>query len=421
MYNQRYTKGAKLMKLTKEEKSWILYDVANSAFILIITATLPIYFRSLAESSGVSPNVVTAWWGSATSIALFLLALASPFLGAIADYKGYKKKLFFGFLMLGILSSFLFVIVDQWQAFLFLYIVARIGYSATNVFYDGMLVDVTTNERMDHVSSMGYALGYVGSTIPFVIGLVLIFFNEAIGISVGLATQLSFIITIIWWFLLSIPLLKNVKQTYYLEHQPQIVKTSFKRVIQTFKDIKKTPKLKYFMLAYFFYIDGVYTIISMATSFGGEVGIDDTAMLLALLLTQFVAFPFAIWASKLAKKYGSLTIIKVCILIYGFVAVFGFFLAHEWQFWMLAIIIGMAQGGVQSLSRSYFGQMVPKEKANEYFGFFDIFGKFADFMGPMLITFSSLVFGQSKYGILFLVILFVIGYSFLNKIEPDTI
>lgn len=407
------------MKLTKEEKSWILYDVANSAFILIITATLPIYFRSLAEGAGVSPNIVTAWWGSATSISLFLLALASPFLGAIADYKGYKKKLFFYFLMLGILASFSFILVSQWQAFLLLYIVARIGYSATNVFYDGMLVDVTSDERMDTVSSYGYAFGYIGSTIPFIVGLVLIFFNESLGLSVQHATQLSFAIIIAWWFLLSLPLLRNVKQVHYLEHQPQILKTSVKRVIQTFKDIRKNPKVKYFILAYFFYIDGVYTIISMATSFGGEVGIDDTAMLLALLLTQFVAFPFAILSAKMAKKYGSLNIIKICILVYGFVAIFGFFLAYEWQFWMLAIIIGMAQGGVQSLSRSYFGQMIPKEKANEYFGFFDIFGKFADFMGPLLITFSSLAFGHSKYGILFLIVLFAIGFYFLSKIDES--
>ena len=405
------------MKLTKQERSWILYDVANSAFILIITATLPIYFRSIASAAGVEGHIITAWWGSATSISLFLLALVAPVLGAIGDYKGYKKKMFFGFLMMAILSALSFTIAQDWQAFLFLYILARIGYSACNIFYDGMLVDITTDERMDAVSSYGYAFGYIGSVIPFITGLVIIFMSDNLGLTTQVATQISFGITILWWFILSIPLLKNVKQIHYLEHTPRIVNTSFKRVFNTLKDIRKNPKLKFFILAYFFYIDGVYTIISMATSFGGEVGIDDTAMLLALLLTQFVAFPFAIFSISLAKKYGSLNIIKLGICIYMFVAIFGFFLAYEWQFWMLAIIIGMAQGGIQSLSRSYYGQLIPKEKANEYFGFFDIFGKFADFMGPLIITISSLVFKESRYGILFLIVLFIIGFRLLSEVQ----
>ncbi len=405
------------MKLTKEEKSWILYDVANSAFILIITATLPIYFRSLASGAGVADNVITAWWGYATSISLFLLALASPVLGAIADYKGYKKKLFLGFLGLAILAALSFTIVNTWQAFLFLYVLSRIGYSACNIFYDGMLVDVTTDDRMDMVSSYGYAYGYIGSTIPFIVGVIIIFFGDKVGLSTQHATQLSFFITILWWAVLSIPLLKNVKQVYYLEHTPHVVQTSFKRVGITMKDIYKDKKLFFFILAYFFYIDGVYTIISMATVYGGEVGIGDEMMLLALLVTQFVAFPFAIWSAKAAKRFGILNIIKLCVLVYVFIAIFGFFLEHTWQFWFLAIVIGMAQGGVQSLSRSYFGQMIPKEKANEYFGFFDIFGKFADFMGPTIIATSTLIFNESRYGVLALVVLFIIGLYLLGKVQ----
>ncbi len=405
------------MKLTKEEKSWILYDVANSAFILIITATLPIYFRSMASSAGVVDNVITAWWGYATSISLILLAFLAPVLGAIADYKGYKKKLFLGFLTLALLAAISFTIVDTWQAFLFLYVLSRIGYSACNIFYDGMLIDVTTNERMDHVSSYGYAFGYIGSTIPFIIGVALIFFGDKIGLSTLFATQLSFIITIAWWAILSIPLLKNVKQVHYLEHTNNVVRTSFKRVGQTMKDIRKDKKLFFFILAYFFYIDGVYTIISMATVYGGEVGIGAEMMLLALLVTQFVAFPFAILSVKASKKWGILNVIKLCVLVYVFIAIFGFFLAHAWQFWTLAIVIGMAQGGVQSLSRSYFGQLIPKEKGNEYFGFFDIFGKFADFMGPMIIATSTLIFKESRYGVLMLVLLFIVGLSLLGRVQ----
>ena len=405
------------MKFTKQEKSWMLYDVANSAFILIITATLPIYFRSLAESAGVESSVVTAWWGTATSISLFVLALLSPVLGAIADYKGYKKKLFLGFLLLGILGGLAFTISSQWQAFLFFYIIARIGYSACNVFYDSMLVDVTEDDRMDVVSSYGYAFGYAFSTIPFIIGMVFIMFNESLGLSITHATQISFLITLVWWFLLTIPLLKHVKQTHYLEHQPHIVRTSFKRVAQTFKEIRKDKKMFYFILGYFFYIDGVYTIISMATVYGGEVGIDTTAMLVALLVTQFVAFPFSIWASMLAKKIGQLPVIKASIVVYAGIAVFGFYLNAAWQFWVLAIVIGMVQGGIQALSRSYFAQMIPKHKSNEYFGFFDIFGKFADFVGPIIISLSGVLLGESRYGILLLIILFIVGFVLISKVE----
>ncbi|QIK70467.1 MFS transporter [Erysipelothrix sp. HDW6C] len=405
------------MKLTKQEKSWVLYDVANSAFILIITATLPIYFRSIASSAGVADNVISAWWGTATSVSLLVLAFLSPFLGALADYKGYKKRLFTLFLMIAVLAAFAFTFANEWQAFIILYIISRLGYSACNIFYDGMLVDVTTNERMDHVSSLGYAYGYVGSTIPFILGVILIFFADTFGISTGLATKLSFIIVIVWWLVLSIPLLKNVEQVHYLEHQPQLVKTSIKRVFKTLRDIRQTPKLMYYILAYFFYIDGVYTIISMATTYGGEVGISDNQMLMALLLTQFVAFPFAILSVKLAKRFGTLPVIKSYILLYMFIAIFGFFLQYAWQFWFLAILIGIAQGGIQSLSRSYFGQMIPKEKSNEYFGFFDIFGKFADFMGPLVIAASSILLGESRYGVLFLVVLFIIGYILLGKVQ----
>ncbi|CAM4287306.1 MFS transporter [Erysipelothrix aquatica] len=405
------------MKLTKQERSWILYDVANSAFTLIITATLPIYFRAMAESAGVADNIVSAWWGTATSISLLVLACLSPFLGAMADYKGYKKRLFVIGLLISVVSAFAFTFATDWQVFIALYIVARLGYSACNIFYDGMLVDITTDERMDHISSLGYAYGYIGSTIPFIAGILLIFFGEKIGISTQLATQLSFVIIIVWWLVLSIPLIKNVEQIHYLEKQDNIVTSSVSRVRKTLVDIKQSPRILFYILAYFFYIDGVYTIISMATAYGGEVGISSDQMLLALLLTQFVAFPFAIFSVNFAKRYSQIKVIKFYILMYMFIAVFGFFLKYTWQFWFLAILIGMAQGGIQSLSRSYFGQMIPKHKANEYFGFFDIFGKFADFMGPLIIAISSVVFGHSRYGVLLLVVLFIIGYALLTKVE----
>ena len=302
------------MKLNKTELSWILYDVANSAFILIVTATIPIYFRSLASNAGVADHTISAWFGGATSTAVIILAFLSPILGAIADYKGMKKKMFLGFLAVGILGALTMTIMQDWLAFLFLFVLARIGYSACNIFYDSMLVDVAEDERMDMLSSMGYAFGYIGSTIPFIIGIVIIF-TKPFGISTTMATQISFVITVIWWALLSIPLLKNVKQKYYLPPINNVVKTSFARVFKTLAKIRQDKRMFYFIVGYFFYIDGVYTIISMATTYGGEVGIDSTLMIVALLLTQIIAFPFAILAGMLAKKYGPIRLIKIYILI----------------------------------------------------------------------------------------------------------
>ncbi len=396
-------------KLTKAEKSWILYDVANSAFIMIVTATIPIYFRGLAESEGVSSTYATSLWGSSVSISILILALLSPILGAIADYKGMKKKVFTVFLAIAITGALAFTFVPNWLGFLIFFIVARIGYAACNIFYDAMLVDVTTDERMDRVSTYGYAWGYIGSCVPFIIGILLIL-KTPFGLSTMQATRLSFIITIVWWVVMSIPLYKNVKQTYYLEKQEHVVKDTFRRLGKTFQKLKEDKKLLYFVIGYFCYIDGVYTIISMATTYGGEVGIDDTSMILALLLTQFVAFPCSILSGVLAKKFGTMRLIKIFIVMYAGICAFGYGLDTEAEFWILAVAVGICQGGIQALSRSYFGKLIPKEEASEYFGFFDIFGKFADFFGPLIIAACAAFLGSSKYGVLSLIVLFGIGF-----------
>lgn len=403
-------------KLTKAEKSWILYDVANSAFIMILTATIPIYFRSLTEGAGISAEVSTSIWGTSTSIALFILAVLSPVLGALADYESMKKKIFGGFLALAIVSALLFTFVPNWIGFLCFFILARLGYAACNILYDAMLVDVTTDERMDKISSFGYAFGYIGSCIPFIVGIVLILVKP-FGLSTILATRISFLITILWWILLSIPLLKNVKQTHFLKPKKNVVRHSFRRLMVTFAKLKRDRKILYYIIAYFFYIDGVYTIISMATTYGAEVGIDSTQMILALLLTQLVAFPFAILSSSIAAKFGAVRVIKVLIIVYCGICIFGYGLDTAAEFWILAVAVGICQGGIQALSRSQFGKMVPKKESSEYFGFFDIFGKFADFFGPLMISFCALVFGSSKYGVLSLIVLFAIGLFFLCKSE----
>ena len=404
--------------MTKQEKSWILYDVANSAFILLVSTTIPIMFRSLAEAQGVDSAHATGLWGLVTSAAVLILAVLSPILGALADYNGMKKKMFSAFLALGVVGLLSLCFTSDWVAYMLLFVVARVGYAACNVFYDSMLVDVTTDERMDKVSSYGYALGYIGSCSPFIIGIIIIF-TKPFGLGTMQATQISFLITAVWWVGMTIPLLKNVKQTHALENRTDKLAHSFRRLGDTLKKVRKNKRLFYFTLAYFCYIDGVYTIISMATTYGGEVGISDTNMILALLLTQFVAFPFAILAGHLAGKLGSLKLIKFFILVYAGVCIFGYQLDKAWEFWAMAVVVGMAQGGVQSLSRAYFGKLVPKEESNEYFGFFDIFGKFADFFGPLILSFCAFAFGSSTYGIFALLLLFVIGYVLLSKIPAE--
>lgn len=405
-------------KFSKVERSWILYDVANSAFILIVTAVIPIYFRSLTEAAGIADHESTAYFGFATSAATLILALLSPILGAVADYQGMKKRLFSLALVLGLLGAVSLGLVGTWGSFLAVFVIARLGYAAANVFYDSMLTDVTSDERMDQVSAHGYAWGYVGSCIPF-IGCILLILTTPFGLTTTAATQISLVITALWWGLLSLPLLKNVRQTHYLERGRLSVGDVFRRLGRTLRAITRNKPMLYYILAYFLYIDGVYTVISMATAYGSEVGIADSSLILALLLTQFVAFPFAILTGRYASKIGPLRLIRIFIAIYMGVCLFAFQLDKAWEFWLMAVVVGMAQGGIQSLSRSTFGKMVPKEESNEYFGFFDIFGKFADFMGPALVGFIGILTGSSRYGILALVALFAAGFVLLCRIPKE--
>ncbi|MCI9196011.1 MAG: MFS transporter [Angelakisella sp.] len=400
-------------RLTRTEISWILYDVANSAFIMLVSTTIPIYFATLVEEAGMDTTTASGLWGLVTAAAVLILAVLSPILGAVADYKGMKKRLFIGFLVMGLAGAVSLALAPDWLWFLFIFVAARLGYSACNVFYDSMLTDVTTDERMDMVSSHGYAWGYIGSCAPFIIGIVVLFVT---GMS-ATGFQISFLITAAWWLLMSIPLLKNVHQAHYLPGRPESAGKIFRQVGATFLKIRKNKRLLCYILGYFCYIDGVYTIISMATAYGNELGIDTVQMILALLLTQFVAFPCAILSGILAKKHGPLKLIKVFILAYIAICLFGYQLDKVWEFWVLAVAVGTCQGGIQALSRSYYGKLIPKEESNEYFGFFDIFGKFADFIGPLIISFCALVLGSSTYGILALVVLFVAGYLLVRKAE----
>ena len=373
------------MKLTKLEKSWILYDIGNSAFILLVTTLLPIYFNALASGAGISESDYLAYWGYAGSIATALVAVIGPICGTLADQK-FKKPLFIAALTLGAVGCAALGTAWGWLSFLVIFVIARVGYNSANVFYDSMLPEITTEERMDKVSTMGYALGYIGSVIPFVVCLVLVLLHDTFGLSQVTALILSFLITAVWWTVCSIPLLKGYKQTAFHERVGNPVSQTFKQLGRTFMEAKKHKHIFMYLLAFFFFIDGVYTIIDMATAYGTALGLDTTGLLLALLVTQIVAFPCSIIFGRLSAKYDTALLIKVCIACYTGIVVFAVFLSAQWQFWMLA---GMFQGGIQALSRSYLGKIIPAQQSGEYFGLMDICGKGASIVGTTLIAVVS--------------------------------
>ena len=409
------------MKYTKLERNWVMYDVGNSALVLLNTSIVPIYFNAI--NTGASSADLVVAWSNAQTVASLVVAMLMPILGALADYAGNKIKFFLGFFLTGLVLCFAQAIPMSAMAFLVLYVICTVGLNSSMTFYDAMLPDITTDERMDSVSSSGYAWGYVGSTVPFLVCLALIMLGpSALGLDTMLCTRASFIITGLWWLAFTLPLLKTYKQKYGRPRGPQdtlghIVGGVFGEVAHTMREIAHNKAVLLYMVAFFFYIDGVHTVISMATSYGSALGIDSTQLVLALLVTQFVAFPSAIAYGRLAGKVGTLRMIIVAVLAYmGIVLFAAFFLKTAAEFWCLAILVGLFQGGVQALSRSYFGRLVPKEKSNEYYGFFDIFGRYASVLGTFLVSLVTSLTGNPSLGVLSIGILLVVGFVLLLKL-----
>lgn len=408
-------------RFTKAEKSWIMYDWANSIYATnIMAAIFPIYFAMQANETG------NKLYGFAVSAAALVVAVLAPILGAIGDFSGMKKKLFAGFLVLGLVFTAVMAAFENWRLMLVGFIFSRIGFSGSCLFYDSFLTDVTTPERMDRVSSWGYAMGYIGgSTIPFIISIaIMLLMNQSV-----LSYKIAILIVVVWWAVFSIPFLKNVKQQYSVEDAPQaLAKQAFRNAWKTFKDILKDKKILFFIIAYFFYIDGVDTIISMATNYGETLGLGAIGMILALLVTQIVAVPFSILFGNLAKKVGAMKMIAIAVCVYFVITILGFFMGFNIEqaelsggdieaalklsstlFWILATLVGTVQGGIQALSRSYFGQLIPPERSNEYYGFLDIFGKFSCVIGPALYAATYAATGRASLGILSIIVLFFGG------------
>ncbi len=507
-------------RFTKVEKSWIFYDWANSVYATNIMAVIfPIYYASVAGDLG------NKWWGIGVSIASLIGAIISPTLGAVADFKGNKKKLLFAFILIGALSTAVLAFVGDWKWMLIGYVISHIGFSGSCVFYDSFLTDVTTEDRMDRVSSWGYAMGYIGgSTIPFVISIAVMLLRNYDPI----AMKFAILIVTVWWLVFSIPILKNVKQVHYVETPPsELAKHAFSNLWDTMKRCVNNKGLFIYLIAYFLYIDGVGAVISLATNYGATLGLGTTGMIFALLVTQLVAAPCAILFSKLSGKFGAIKMIIAAIAMYFVICGVGFFMGRlvepyqldlvdstrssiaaqnvvyeskedtkAWDtltkdlvedtraalsetdrtaafdeivatyatkaadpadvlyqfssdesrsvavtaieavgadldvyaqdtakqtsydgaksvatalFWVLAVLVGTVQGGIQALSRSYYGKLVPQKRSAEYFGFYDVFGKFATVIGPLLYAMFYFLTDRASVGILSLLLLFGAG------------
>ena len=416
-------------KLTPLERSWVLYDVGNSAFILLVSTLIPIYFDALAAAGGVSESNYLAYWGYAGSISTLLVAIIGPICGTMADQKGFKKPIFLLSLLLGAIGCAALGFAWSWLAFLVIFIIAKVGYSSSLVFYDAMLPEVTSEERMDKISSQGYAFGYIGSVIPFVVCLVVVLFSDSFGLTQTTAMIIAFLITAVWWVVCSLPLMKHYRQTAFVERVGNPIGQTFRQLGKTFKEVRQQKHIFLYLLAFFFFIDGVYTIIDMATAYGTALGLDSTGLLLALLVTQIVAFPCAIIFGRLASGHDTGLLIKICIICYTGITLFAVFLTSQWQFWMLAVMVGMFQGGIQALLRSYLGKIIPAERSGEYYGIVDICGKGASFVGTTLVAFISQITGGMEIRLLgttlrgenlavgTLVIVFAIGFVLFCKAD----
>ena len=414
-----------LGQFTKEERSWIMYDWANSVFATImVAAVFPVFFVAMA---GGEQTPGSAWWGWGTAFARLLLGVAAPVIGAILDYRGYKKKLFVTFVSLGVLFTLLLSVQTSWQTLLLGYIMANMFWSAGNFIYDSYLPDVTTRDRMDKVSAWGYALGYIGgSTIPFTVSIFLLLFGGNFGIDADLAVRISIVMTAVWWGVFSIPMIRDVHHKYGVDSpQKGFMREAFKNAVSTARKIAKNKGMLVFIIAYFFYIDGVGTVIGMATAYGAELGLDAAGMIGALFLTQIVAIPFTMLFGKLAKVMNPINLLACAIGVYIVICVKGFVMGFGLEaawfdesvaiiiFWALAFMVGTVQGGVQAISRSTFGRLVPPENSGEYFGFFEIYGRFSTILGPFLYATVLTITGRPSISMLSIIFIFLIGLTIL--------
>jgi UMF1 family MFS transporter len=411
----------------KKVKSWALYDWANSAFATTVMAGFfPVFFKEF-WSEGTDPTLTTARLGTVVSIASVSIAFLSPLLGALADRRGYKKTFLFFWMLIGAFCTAALAFVPQglWLGAALLYGLAMMGFNASSVFYDSLLPSVAKPSETNYASSLGFAMGYLGGGILFLLNVLMFLHPQTFGLRDGAqAIQFSFISVALWWSIFSIPLFRNVPEpNHKTEERPltQAITHSFYSLWSTTKEIYQHKNLLFFLLAYWLYIDGVYTVITMAVDYGLSLGFKSSDLITALLIVQFVGFPFALLFSKFAGRFGSRKPILVCLGIYALTVIFAVQMENVWQFYLLALLIGMVQGGVQALSRSLFARMIPEQKSGEYFGLFNLVGKFASIFGPIVVGWGAFLSGNPRMGMLGLLVLFVLGGGLLMLVhEPQS-
>ena len=406
--------------LTKEERAWVLYDVGNSAFTMLACSLIPIWFKNLAIGTApgqITSDQATAYYSIAIAVVTVCIALLGPILGAIADHKDTKKVFFSTAVALGVIGCILNGFATGWVAFIVIYILTKIFYQASLTFYDSMLNDVTTEDRMDQVSSYGYAWGYIGSCIPFLVALLAYVMGpDMFGkISESLSKIIGFTVTGIWWFCVTIPLIKNYKQRNYVEGDKHAIGKAFAKIGRTFKKIATDDKkVLFFLIAFFLYIDGVGTIIDNCINIGTDLGLNTVGQVIFLLATQVVAWIGSLVFANLSKKHDTVPLILVCIVGYFAVCLYALTLSTIWHFGILAFGVGCFQGSIQSLSRSYFSKIIPPENSGEYFGIYDIFAKGASFLGSAVIAVVKLAGGTINIAVASLAVFFALGFVFLK-------
>ena len=417
--------------LTKEEVSWVLYDWASQSYVMIVMSVIfSMFFIEAAERQGIGNTEASAYIAFSNTISMIIIGLLAPIIGTLSGYKGKKKMLFTLFAVMGILGTFglAFVPENMWPVILIIFIVSSIGYAGNTKIYDAFLIDVTDNKRMDWVSSLGFAFGYIGGALPFILSIPLVILVEMqiVNIDIMLAYRLAFVIAVVWWLAFMLPFMKNVHQKYGNDKEPQYVQKSFIRIWITAKEIATQKHILIFLVAFFLYSDGLGSIIRMAIAYGTAIGIDAITLLMVLLVTQFVAMPFAIIYGKMAQRVGAKSMIYFAIGTYCVVCIIALFMSPERglptltiMFWALAMLVGTAQGGLQALSRSYFGRIIPKEKANEYFGFYNVCSRFASMLGTAIFGLIALQTGQSHYGIAGIAILFIAAAIIFKFVPGD--
>ena len=406
----------------RSQLSWAFYDWANSAFATtVIAGFFPLFFKQY-WSQGTEATISTFWLGLGNSGASFLILLLAPLLGAVADSGGVHKRLLAAFALLGISCTAGFFLVDQgaWQWAIFLYVIAIIGFSGANVFYDAMLPSLTNPDDFHRLSALGYSLGYLGGGILFMVNVAMTLKPELFGLSdAAQAVRYSFLSVAVWWLVFTLPLLLGVREQPGTSTAGFSVGYEAKKLWGTLKEIRIHKNLWLFLVAYWFYIDGVATIIRMAVDYGMAIGLPANSLIVALLLVQFIGFPATLVFGKIGQKYGAKFGLWIGLWAYVIATICASFMSSAAEFYALAVVLGLVQGGVQSLSRSLFGQLVPPGKSGEYFGFLNMLGKAAAVLGPLLVGIVAATTGNSRIGLVSIIILFLLGMWFLRQVDDS--